>query len=117
MEPYAPAVTILCPASLGGLKHERSLDQPKKPGFYQQGGTHQGVPDHAGFLVFIHQITWNTIKYLILTFSETEELPNVWQSQLPVQQPGDPSAADLPDDHEQREHHGQPQVLWPAGLL
>ena len=40
MEPYAPAVTILCPASLGGLKHERSLDQPQKPGFHQQRGTH-----------------------------------------------------------------------------
>ena len=62
-------------------------------------------------------ITWNTTKYLILTFPETEELTNVWESQLPVQQPGDPPAADLPDDHEQREHHGQPQVLRPAGLL
>ena len=54
--------------------------------------------------------------YLIPTFPETEEFPNIWQSQLPVQQPGDPAVADLPDDHEQREHHGQPQVLWPVKI-
>ena len=59
----------------------------------------------------------NTTKTHFQLFSETEEFSNVWQPQLPVQQPGDPAAADLPDDHEQREHHGQPQVLWPAGLL
>ena len=52
-----------------------------------------------------------------LLVPETEEFSNIWGSELPVQQPGDPAAADLPDDHEQREHHGQPQVLRPAGLL
>ena len=42
LEPFVPAaaVTIFCLAPLGGLKHERSLDQPQKPGFHQQGGTH-----------------------------------------------------------------------------
>ena len=62
-------------------------------------------------------LTWKPPAYLILTFAATEEFANIWGSQLPVQQPGDPAAADLPDDHEQREHHGQPQVLRPAGLL
>ena len=42
----------LHPAPLGWVEHERSLDQPEKPGLHQPGGTDQGVPDHAGDFFF-----------------------------------------------------------------
>ena len=49
-------------------------------------------------------------------FAETAELKNVWEPEFPVQQQGDSPPAHLSDDHEQREHHGQPQVLWPVKI-
>ena len=49
-------------------------------------------------------------------FAETAELKNVWQPEFPVQQPGDSPPAYVSDDHEQREHHGQPQVLRPVKI-
>ena len=49
-------------------------------------------------------------------FAETAELQNVRESEFPVQQQGDSPPAHLSDDHEQREHHGQPQVLRPVKI-
>ena len=49
-------------------------------------------------------------------FAETAELKNVREPEFPVQQQGDSPPAHLSDDHEQREHHGQPQVLRPVKI-